>query len=172
MLIRSHGLFWRAEEVNWTPGAGRRWRLLGRSGYNNPGLRVADFRDQRGLYVLYGNYGAHYVGLARNRGIGDRLKDHLTDQHAGYWDRFSWFGFRRVLVGRDATTGLWNLAATATYATGSLNNVIGDMEALVIKALGCPANVANMSFPQGEEWEQVTRLDVERGLTDRAGLTL
>lgn len=46
------------------------------------------------------------------------------------------------------------------------------MEALLIKALGCPSNVNHMSFPKGEEWHQVTRLDGERGLLDRAGVSL
>lgn len=172
MLIRSYGLFWRSEEIDWDPGRGKRWHMLGRRGMNRPGLQVVDFRDQRGLYVLYGNYGTHYVGLARDRGIGDRLKDHRRDHHDGLWDRFSWFGFRYVLKSTDRATGLRGLSSPATYAAGELNSVIADMEALLIKALGCPSNVANMNFPKGTEWQQVTRLDRERGLLDRAGVTL
>lgn len=146
--------------------------MLGRLGQNRPGLRVVDFRDQRGLYVLYGNYGTHYVGLARDRGLGDRLKDHLSDHHGGLWDRFSWFGFRYVLTTNEAATGLGRLASPATYAAGELNSVIGDMEALLIKALGCPSNVADMNFPRGQEWMQVTRLDTERKLLERADVSL
>jgi hypothetical protein len=83
MVIRSYGLFWQCDEVNWHPGAGNKkaFRLLGRSGTNLPGLRLADFRDQRGIYVLYGDYGPHYVGLTRKRGLGLRLKHHLFDGH-------------------------------------------------------------------------------------------
>ncbi len=46
MLINAYGLFWRADEVDWSPGSGNhgQFRLLGRSGVNRPGLRVADFR--------------------------------------------------------------------------------------------------------------------------------
>ena len=72
----------------------------------------------------------------------------------------------------DRATGLRGLSSPATYAAGELNSVIADMEALLIKALGCPSNVANMNFPKGTEWQQVTRLDRERGLLDRAGVTL
>jgi hypothetical protein len=63
------------------------------------------------------------------------------------------------------------LSNPKTTAAGDLHVVIGDMEALLIKALGCPSNVANMDFPRGEEWTQVTRLDGEKGLLDRAGVT-
>jgi len=172
MLIRNFGLFWRAEEIDWSPGPGHRWRMLGRVGWNNPGLQVADFRDQRGLYVLYGNYGPHYVGLARDRGIGDRLKDHRKDHHRGEWDRFSWFGFRRILTSRDSSTGLVRLAATKSTATGELNDVIADMEALLIRALGCSDNYNQMKFPRGDEWEQVTRYDREVALLDRGDVSL
>ena len=154
MLIRNFGYFWRRDEVDWYPGRGGRFELLGRRGAYRPGLRVADFRDQRGLYVLYGNHGPYYVGLARRRGIGDRLKDHNADGLSHGWDRFSWFGFRRVLVSRDERR-LWRLAGTTEWAAGDMNSVIGDMEALLIKALGCPSNVAKMNFPRGEEWIQV-----------------
>lgn len=156
MLIGSYGLFWRADDVEWEPGRGHRFELLGHRGVNRPGVRVADFRDQRGLYVLYGNYGAYYVGLARRRGIGLRVKDHLSDRHAGHSDRFSWFGFRTVLKRRDAR-GLSELSNPATFAAGDLNQVIGDMEALLIKALGTPHNVFDMGFPSGLEWQQVER---------------
>jgi len=146
--------------------------MLGRHGYNMPGLKMADFRDQRGIYVLYGNYGPHYVGLARDRGIGDRLKDHLEDRHDGAWDRFSWFGFRRVLVSRDSSTQLSSLASPATLGSGDVSSVIADMEALLIKAMGLGQNWNDMNFPNGQEWAQVTRLDIENGMSERAGVNL
>jgi len=110
MIIRAYGLFWRNEEIDWRPGQGNKaqFRLLGRRGSNSPGLKVADFREQRGIYILYGNYGPHYVGLTRKQNIGKRLRDHLLGEHEGLWDRFSWFGFREVLTGTD-DDGLQNL---------------------------------------------------------------
>ncbi len=164
MLIRNYGYFWRRDEVDWRPGRGSRLVLLGRRGTYRPGLRITDFRDQRGLYVLYGNHGPYYVGLARRRGIGDRLRDHTGDLHANSWDRFCWFGFRRVLNSRDDRQ-LWRLAGTKEWALGDMNSVIADMEALLIKALGCPSNVARMNFPQGEEWTQVKRHESEAYLS-------
>src|SRR5581483_1996702 len=45
---------------------------------NKPGLRICDFRKQRGIYILYGDLGAHYVGLTRQQDLGKRLKDHTN----------------------------------------------------------------------------------------------
>jgi hypothetical protein len=172
MLVRTYGLFWRADEVDWRPGRGVPWRMPGRRGFNRPGVKISDFRDQRGIYVLYGNYGPRYVGLARDRGIGDRLKDHMSDRHEGKWDRFCWFGFRRVLERRDAATGMHELASPANYAVGDVNSVIADMEAMLIKAMGFPHNFNEMNFPNGQEWLQVSRLEISRGLLDRADVKL
>jgi hypothetical protein len=103
-LIQAYGLFWRADEIDWSPGKGHRydWRLYGRRGSNHGKLEVTDFRMQKGIYILYGDYGPHYVGLTRKKGLGRRLKDHLFDQHANKWDRFSWFGFCTVLKKTDS----------------------------------------------------------------------
>lgn len=157
MLIRSFGLFWRASEVNWKPGQGRKdeFRLLGRRGTNNPGVRLADFRYQQGIYVLYDDYGAYYVGLTRKQGLGKRLRDHLADKHAGHWDRFSWFGFCTVLK-PDRNTGICPLRRLAELSVGSPGEVIADMEALLIKAVG-PLNAADMKFKKASQWIQVER---------------
>lgn len=162
MLIRAYGLFWRADEIDWTPGAGRsadgvrRFALLGRRRINAPGLRLADFREQRGIYILYGNYGPYYVGVTIERGLGTRLKEHLGDVHAGEWDRFSWFGFRRVLAPRRPSP----LGELAEFALGKYVDqgaMIMELEALLINAMAL-RNVRRTRFPAGERWEQV-RLD-------------
>lgn len=155
MLIRNYGLFWRASEIDWTPGKGAKgkFRLLGRQGTNNPGLKVADFRAQQGIYVLYGDYGPYYVGLTRKQGLGKRLKDHLTDDHADEWDRFSWFGFCATLAPQKKD-GLRPLKKLAKLSTGSPSQAIADMEALLIKAMG-PSNISNMNFQKATEWEQI-----------------
>ena len=72
MSIKSFGLFWRRDESDWTPGTGAKgeFRLLGRSGKILPGLRVVDFNEQLGIYILYGNHGPYYVGLTRKGKLG------------------------------------------------------------------------------------------------------
>jgi len=162
MLIKSYGLFWRASEIDWNPGQGAKgaFRLLGRRGSNLPGLALADFRNQQGIYILYGNFGPHYVGLTRKQGLGKRLKDHLTDGHKGLWDRFSWFGFCAVLKGKN-DEGLCNVKDMAELSLGTSAKAIGDIEALLIKAMGL-SNVADMNFSSAKEWIQVQSHEVER----------
>ena len=164
MVIRSYGLFWHRDEIDWAPGSGKRkaFRLLGRVGKNAPGLRLADFREQTGIYVLYGNYGPHYVGLTRKKGFGPRLKDHLKDEHSVAWDRFSWFGFRSVLKKKDEE-GLLLLKELASVSLGKPNQMIGDMEALLIKAMGL-TNKADMRFSSATEWSQVKLLEIDKDL--------
>jgi hypothetical protein len=160
MLIKNYGLFWELNEVQWVPGKGRRrtFRLLGRRGRNRPGLRLADFRYQVGIYILYGNYGPHYVGLTRKQGLGKRLKDHLFDIHAGWWDRFSWFGFCETLEQRDHE-GFRCLDRLPVLSLGQPAKMIGDIEALLIRAMGL-RNRADMKFASEQRWEQVRRDEV------------
>lgn len=151
-----------ADEVKWNPGSGAKgaFRLLGRQGTNLPGLRLADFRHQQGIYILYGNHGPYYVGLSKKQGIGQRLKDHLADDHADLWDRFSWFGFRTVLIGKD-DHGLCKLKHMAEYAVSDPKAVITDVEALLIRAMGLQ-NINQMAFTGAEEWKQVKIDEAER----------
>jgi hypothetical protein len=155
-LIQAYGLFWRNDEINWSPGKGRRdWHLYGRNGANTSKLRVVDFREQKGIYILYGNYGPHYVGLTRKKGIGRRLKDHLFDQHQDQWDRFSWFGFCTVLKARDEN-GLQRLKEMPLTKFTDIDRTIGDIEALLIRAMALK-NVNHMNFKSAERWEQIKR---------------
>lgn len=157
-FIRSYGLFWRREEVTWKPGAGNAgvFRLLGRKNSNQPALQIVDFRDQRGIYVLYDDYGPYYVGLARERAMGERLKDHTMDQHEDKWDRFSWFGFRRVL-GTPTAEGLQPLGKMPVSLLSGTANTIGDIEALLMHSLGTVerGNAQKMRFRNADRWAQV-----------------
>ena len=163
-FIRCYGLFWSAEEVNWFPGLSREgeFRLLGRFGVQAPKLAVCDFRAQSGIYVLYDDYGPQYVGLTRRTPIGDRLKAHRRDRHAGNWDRFSWFGFREVLPDQlgDGTRALGPLPKQLMTNSDS---TIGDIEALLIQALGTHkrGNLVQMRFVAAEHWSQVMRHDTD-----------
>lgn len=160
MLIRAYGLFWSADEVEWFPGAGARGRymLLGRQGERRPKLRVADFRMQSGLYILYGDYGPYYLGKADR--LGRRLKQHLNDRHAGKWNRFSWFGFRPVLTSIN-DRGLNRLKEPRQKTRGTTPQAIAELEALLIRALGLENNYAKMRFPDAGAWKQVRLDDAE-----------
>lgn len=163
-FIRCYGLFWSADEVLWRPGAGNRssFRILGRVGERSPKLRVCDFRQQRGIYVLYDDYGPYYVGLCRKQGLGARLKQHLSDDHEGRWDRFSWFGFQRVLKSRE-TDGTQKLGRLPTRLLVDSMSTIGDIEALLIQSLGTQhrGNWNQMRFAAAEQWHQVLEHEAE-----------
>jgi len=158
MFVKCFGLFWRKDEVEWSPGTGRPFRLLGRRGTNRGSIRIADFREQTGIYILYGNHGAYYVGLTDN--LGNRLRDHVYDQHWNQWDRFSWFGFRKVHVGRDIN-GFRKLGPMASITLAHPSKVIRDVEALLIRAMGL-RNINQMGFTEGKEWEQIKIDEIER----------
>lgn len=160
MLIRAYGLFWQRDEVAWAPGRGAARHLYGRRGTRNPGLRVADFKDQIGLYILYGLHGPYYVGLTRGRqGFASRIGNHDNDEHSRYWDRFSWFGFRDVLDDWDEHGIQWLAPRSESTKLGTTSQVIADIEALTIKALGCHANKNKMKFGKADEWIQVPKDD-------------
>lgn len=162
MRVTNYGLFWRESEIDWHPGAGYRdsFRLLGRVGSNRGKIRVADFRHQQGIYILYDDYGPSYVGLTRNQGLGKRLKDHKSDHHAGKWDRFSWFGFR-PLTRDKSPSGILQLGEPQTDISEDTSTTIGDLEALLIRTIGPKRNRAQMKFEFAERWMQLEYDDIE-----------
>jgi hypothetical protein len=88
-IINAFGIYWNRNLVLWksTPD------LLGMQ-YN--GATEVNFKDQRGIYLLYDNREIIYVGQAIEQTLGQRLKQHISDRLSGRWDRFSWFGFYSV----------------------------------------------------------------------------
>ena len=156
MKVTSYGLFWRESEIEWNPGQGSRnsFRLLGRIGSNRPKIRVADFRYQNGIYILFDEYGPAYVGLTRAQGIGKRLKDHLEDHLADKWDRFSWFGFHPI-GSPDPKRGILKLNDPPEDLTDDTGTTIGDLEALLIRSIGPKHNTAYPAFQGAEEWTQI-----------------
>ena len=160
MLIKAYGLFWRADEVAWRPGRGRAFRIVGRNIVDRRRLRVADMRSQSGIYILYSDHGPYYVGLVGKERLGPRLRDHyLKDRHKGKWNRFSWFGFRKVLLRRDRE-GYCELKDLAERAHGQPAKELADIEALLIQAFGLSSNKSRMKFRAAHQWDQVKEADV------------
>lgn len=162
MRVTRYGLFWRESEIDWHPGAGNKdsFRLLGRIGSNRGKLSISDFRQQQGIYILYDDYGPSYVGLTRNQGLGKRLKDHKTDHHAGKWDRFSWFGFRPLLATKTPS-GILQLGEPQADVSENTSTTIGDLEALLIRAIGPKRNRAQMKFEHAQKWTQIPYDDID-----------
>jgi uncharacterized protein (UPF0248 family) len=149
-IVQNFGLFWERGEVEWgTRGRGRRGHLRGYT--TDPGAAV-DFREQRGLYVLYegesiATHRVVYIGQAgsKERDLFHRLRDHRDDALWNRWQRFSWFGFLAVGVGRQ-------LVHVNKAAVGNVGfpTALDQMEAVLI-ALFEP--VKNQ---QGPRWKGAT----------------
>ena len=88
-IINAFGIYWNRNLVHWktTPD------LLGIQQF---GATEVNFKDQRGIYLLYDSREIIYVGQAIEQTLGQRLKQHTSDRLSGRWDRFSWFGFYSV----------------------------------------------------------------------------
>jgi hypothetical protein len=125
MLIRSVGLFWHADRVYWGAGsqAGKLWGVPRTNVTADP----IDFRDQRGIYVLYAGYEMVYVGQTGSQGLLTRLKQHRHDDLFERWDRFSWFGLRWVRQDLE-------LSSMTTARHVPTNDALDHIEAILIYA--------------------------------------
>lgn len=88
-IINAFGIYWNRNFVHWKTNPD----LLG---IQQIGATEVNFKDQRGIYLLYDSREIIYVGQAIEQTLGQRLKQHTTDRLSGRWDRFSWFGFYSV----------------------------------------------------------------------------
>jgi hypothetical protein len=119
-LINSLGVFWRRDAVDWRPTQ----PVL--RGYQTEGSAPVDFGGQVGVYLLYDGYRPLYVGRVTEPRLGRRLREHTHDRLGGRWDRFSWFGVRKV-------TSEGELLSPPGGFT--LENLISTMEALLIEGV-------------------------------------
>jgi hypothetical protein len=140
-IIQAFGMFWRRDRLEWSNAPA----LLGQQ---QQGAKVVDFCDQRGVYLLHDGQRVVYVGQAADQPLGRRLNQHTTDRLNGRWDRFSWFGIRRVTAdGKLVDVDLKNLAFA---------DIITTLEALLIEGLEPPQN-----RKRGEDFRAVEYLQVE-----------
>jgi hypothetical protein len=130
MLIRTVGLYWHRADVYWRT-AFKNGVLSGRA----PGGQSVNFAAQIAIYILYADYQIVYVGQtgARNPRLFARLKGHTRDDLADRWNRFSWFGLRRVLANGD-------LAMIAAKARPTIPEALNHLEAALIHATEPPLN--------------------------------
>jgi len=155
MLIKVYGEFWRPDFVYWgTKGPGGGGRLEGTARIEKTDLTVDNWK-QTGIYILYQDRDLLYVGKAARNDLGARLRHHLTDQLAGRWNRFSWYGVRPV----DKNTGaLKEIDPSLLHA----QYVLPEVEAILISAteprlnkqrvqLGADVLILEQPIPEGEE---------------------
>ncbi len=123
-IIQAFGMFWQRELVLWSNNPS----LLGRQ---QIGADPVDFSKQSGVYLLYDDRDVIYVGRSSERPLGTRLYEHTQDRLRGRWNRFSWFGLRRV-------TDCGELGDEALNPTR--DSLIATLEALLIEGLEPPQN--------------------------------
>lgn len=148
MTIKNYGIMWERDAVAWRGVRGNAGHLtgIGPIGTAQKYQNEADFRQQIGVYVLYDDYRVVYVGQAGsgNNDLYSRLKNHLTDHLADRWNKFSWFGIRKV-----------NKNGSLSKQQGELNRnlksdeVLDLIEGLMINVLEPPLN------KQGARWKDI-----------------
>ena len=146
MLVKCYGQYWNPDVVNWSGGIGGDGFLHGDIRRDRVKYKI-DFWKARGIYVLYSDFKAVYVGKAYKTSIGKRLRDHLTDRMAGRWDMFSWYSVSspRITQGDVSQPGQRQLTP---------ETVIGTLEALAILIADPALNRKRESFTDAYEATQ------------------
>lgn len=91
LAVAAYGLHWHRDNVDWSSN-----HLLG---YDIDPNQTIDFADQQGVYLLHSWQSTVYIGktTAQTGGLIQRLKHHQGRQSwSAKWERFSWFGLRKV----------------------------------------------------------------------------
>ncbi len=165
MLIRNYGLFWRLDDVYWGKPKDS-GKLMGRRA-NKARSAAVDFREQRGVYVLYDdNFKIVYLGQAGGRNnarLFGRLKVHKRDHLAQRWSRFSWFGICPVEK--------FELQVGYNPANPTIKDVLDHIEGILLAAAEPPLNLQRGRFGSGVErylqlpWDKQHDLDHEEDVT-------
>jgi hypothetical protein len=146
-IIANIGLFWKREKVRWVGSRSIQKQLAGKRAYGKT-AGVVDFWKQTGIYALYNtDYDLIYVGQAGfgdKSCIGDRLKHHTRDDLAGRWDRFSWFGLRKVTIKNK-------LGSKPQHKGGDLTLIGNVLEAILIEVAEPPMNSQGGKFGNNVE---------------------
>jgi hypothetical protein len=149
-IIQNFGLFWERSEIQWgTRGRGRAGDL---KGFATSPRTPVDFREQRGIYVLYegtsiATHRVIYIGQAGagTRDLFHRLRDHREDELWNRWQRFSWFGFLAVGAAKE----LIHVNKAAVSKVG-FSTALDQVEAVLISLFEPVKN------QQGPRWKGAT----------------
>jgi len=156
-LIKAYGLFWSLKELR-----ALGYRLYGESGDD----RIADFKEQNGLYVLYGPKGVQNIGIATKKSLASRLKTHdLDDRQVGLWSQFSWFGFRDAM--RIPERNGWSVLEPAdtqdVLSAMRPKDAIRDLESLLIFVQSKDENRNPLQlrpkFRRARLWKQIPAIE-------------
>ncbi len=153
MIIKSFGEFWSPDLVDWgRQGPGGKASLLGEFGTKKHPTSV-NVWEQQAIYVLYSDWKVAYIGQAAGTAgsgtLGSRLKTHyLSDEKAGRWDRFSWYGVRGVNRNGELAVGF------KTNRGIGAKTMLETLEAIAIEVAQSPLNRRKERFPNAERVRQ------------------
>jgi len=153
LAIRNYGHFWNQALVNWgNPGRNRGGNLLGYRTVNGQ-ARVTDFREQIGIYVLYGeNREVVYIGQTGSgrRRLFLRLRDHTRDHLRDRWSNFSWFGFRRV----NNDSHMSNAQSSNSKIQANSVEALNEIESVLLQLFEPRLNKQGPRWREAEEYLQ------------------
>lgn len=145
-IIKVFGMFWDRAKVNWADNK--------MEGQQNSKSDPIDFKDIRGIYMLYDGREVIYVGQALDSPIVKRLKDHTRDRLSGRWNRFSWFGLDGI--NPDGT-----ISKTEDKFTINLVDLINSLEGVLIEGLE-PRQNRKQGNRFGDEYIQVIDSNIQK----------
>jgi len=150
MLLRTYGLMWNPELVDWgSPGAGLKGRLVGEVRYKRKKINI-DVWAGTGIYVLYNDFQPVYAGKALGMDLGARVRNHLSDRLVDRWDSFSFY-----LVNKCRKSSNPGLSSDPTTRGVKTNHIVDTLESLIISIANPPLNRRHESLPKADEVSQV-----------------
>ena len=99
LAVAAYGLHWERDKVDWSARRLYGWDDANSNPMGNYDDFAINFANQQGVYLLHSWDAVVYVGrtIAENNGLFQRLHaHHSAPAWSAKWERFSWFGIRRV----------------------------------------------------------------------------
>ncbi|WNB74534.1 GIY-YIG nuclease family protein [Methylomonas koyamae] len=148
-IIKNYGFLWDRDYIYRGAGSNS-GHLKGVA----PGVEIADFREQIGVYVLYDlNQKIVYVGQAGNGNatLFTRLKNHMDGKLWNRWQYFSWIGFRDVNV--DGS--LSSLQSVDSGVSGfKYSDALNEIEGILIEVIEPKLNKQSGRLKKAKEYFQ------------------
>lgn len=133
-LIQTFGENWGPDVVDWGKQGGQPGALLGRVGGKKRDHRQVNVWEERGVYVLLHDRVPVYVGKTGRKALGVRLREHRTDECAGLWDQFSWYGIVGIR-NKQGSTKEAELKKMSERVNEKTESVIDTLEAVMIRTM-------------------------------------
>jgi hypothetical protein len=148
LAVKNFGLLWERKYIYYG-GSGVSGHLLG----SRSGIEKADFRKQRGVYVLYDkDMLPVYVGQAGkgNANLFSRLGQHETDHLWNRWNYFSWFGLCKV--NKDGSLSMSD--NSDRKLSGTVTDAMDEIEGILILAVEPKLNKQGAKMKGAEQFHQ------------------